>query len=54
MFKPCVLLPLHSVQLVSVFPGHEQTSSPGTLHRTQEYGWLCRLQQLILALFFFL
>lgn len=31
----CVLLPLYSVQLVSVFPGHQQTSSPSTLQRTQ-------------------
>lgn len=31
----CVHLPLHSIQLVSVFPGHQQTSSPRTLHGSQ-------------------
>lgn len=36
MFMYCTLLPLYSIQLVSVFPGHQQTSSPCTLHRTQQ------------------
>lgn len=35
VFVFCVLLPLYSIQLVPVLPGHEQTSSPCTLHRTQ-------------------
>lgn len=29
------LSPLDSTQLVSVLPGHQQTSSPRTLHRTR-------------------
>lgn len=33
----CFFLPLHAVQLVPVFPGHQQTSAPSPLHRKQQH-----------------
>ena len=32
-----IFLPLHTVQLVPVFPGHQQTSAPSTLHRKHQH-----------------